>query len=578
MPSEQAPAAGSSADTTAAPMRVMLCWHMHQPEYRNLRSGKISLPWTYLHAIKDYIDMAAHIEAVPGAKAVVNFAPILLEQIQFYVDQLHAFFEGRGTLGDPLLEALGEPVLPTDPTAQLELVKACLRANRERMIDRFPAFHRLADLADHYVEHPEGLIYASSQYLADLLVWYNLSWLGESVRRTDPRVKALEEKAANFTVHDRRELLHLILELMESIVPRYRALADAGQVELIMSPYAHPIVPLLLDMESTHEAMPDAPLPIHTEYPGGPERVRWHLQQGLDVFEQFFGRKPIGLWPSEGGVSQAALEYFVEAGFQWCASGEAVLNHSQKQQDQHCRHRLYRFGGVAIDCVFRDDGLSDLIGFNYSDWHGEDAVANLVGHMEHIAELCKDHKDCLISVILDGENAWEYYPENGFYFLGHLYEALAGHPRLQLTTMSEFLSDCEPEPAEEAHLTAGSWVYGSFSTWIGSADKNHGWDLLVEAKRCYDQQLAAGCLSEDELEAAQQQLAICEGSDWFWWFGDYNPSDSVALFDQLYRVQLANLYHCLKVEAPPTLSHVISRGGGKPSRGGVMRHHDEHHH
>ncbi|MFV8816919.1 glycoside hydrolase [Haliea sp. E17] len=568
----------SEKPETDQPMRVMLCWHMHQPEYRNLRTGTISLPWTYLHAIKDYVDMAAHIEAVPNARAVVNFAPILLEQIQFYVDQLQDFLEGRGALGDPLLAALGEAVLPVEPHAQLELVKACLRANRERMIDRFPAFARLAALADHYVEHPEGLIYASSQFLVDLLVWYNLSWLGESVRRSDPRVAELENKASNFSVHDRRVLLQLMLELMASIVPRYRALAEEGKVELTMSPYAHPIVPLLLDMESAREAMPDAPLPLHTEYPGGPERTRWHLAKGLEVFDKYFGRRPIGLWPSEGGVSQDSLGYFAEAGFRWIASGEGVLNNSHENKDLGCRHRLYRFGDADILCAFRDDGLSDLIGFNYSDWHGEDAVANLVGHMENIAELCRDHKDCMISIILDGENAWEYYPENGYYFLGHLYEALAEHPRLSLTTMQDFLDECEPQPTHEAHLTAGSWVYGSFSTWIGSAEKNHGWDLLVEAKRCFDQQVASGALGPEEVAVAEQQLAICEGSDWFWWFGDYNPADSVSLFDQLYRLQLANLYHALRVEPPGNLAEIISRGGGKPSRGGVMRHHDEHHH
>ncbi|TGD71499.1 glycoside hydrolase [Mangrovimicrobium sediminis] len=562
-----------------APMRVMLCWHMHQPEYRNLRSGKIHLPWTYLHSIKDYVDMAAHIEAVPGARAVVNFAPILLEQIQFYVDQLHQFFDDGGSLGDPLLAALAEPVLPSDRAAQLELVKACLRANRERMIDRFAPFARLAGLAQHYIEHPEGLIYASSQFLADLLVWYHLSWMGESVRREDPRITALEDKGGNYSIHDRRELAHIVLELMESIVPRYRALAEAGKVELIMSPYAHPIVPLLLDMESAREAMPDAPLPLHTEYPGGAERADWHLEHGLKVFERFFGQRPVGLWPSEGGVSQAALAHFADAGFQWIASGEGVLNNSLSQTTDHgCKHRLYRFGDVSLHCVFRDDGLSDLIGFNYSEWHGEDAVANLVGHMEHIAELCKDHKDCLISVILDGENAWEYYPENGYHFLSHLYQKLAEHPRLQLTTMRDFLAECDPEPRPEERLTAGSWVYGSFSTWIGSAEKNRGWDLLVEAKHCYDQVMATGKLPDHDRALAEQQMAICEGSDWFWWFGDYNPSDSVSLFDQLYREQLANLYHCLHVEAPASLAEVISRGGGAHSRGGVMRHHDEQHH
>ncbi len=557
------------------PMKVVLCWHMHQPEYRNMGTGTSQLPWTYLHAVKDYVDMAAHLEAVPRAKAVVNFAPILLEQIEAYIREVKAFLAGRGTINDPLLADLVEPALPGDGELRLELMKKCLQANREHMIERFEPYRRLADLANYYKEHPASLIYASNQFLADLLVWYHLSWLAESARRTDPRIRALQEKGYNYTLHERRDLLQILLELLESVIPRYRALAESGQVELIMSPYAHPIVPLLLDMESAHEAMPDAHLPINTTYPGGRERARWHLQQGLDTFERVFGLRPQGLWPSEGGVSQESLPLFEEAGFTWLASGGSVLNNSHDNTHHGCSHKVYRFGEAGINCIFRDDGLSDLIGFSYSDWHAEDAVANLVGHMEHIADLCPNRSDCLITIILDGENAWEYYPENAWYFLSHLYQTLAENTKLELTTVTDFIRTCEPQPVHEEHLVAGSWVYGTFSTWIGAPEKNRAWDLLVEAKRCFDEQVKEGKLSAEQLRDASRQLAICEGSDWFWWFGDYNPGPTVSQFDQLYRMHLAHLYYLLNVEAPGYLSEVISRGGGQPSRGGVMRPHDQ---
>jgi alpha-amylase/alpha-mannosidase (GH57 family) len=557
------------------PMSVVLCWHMHQPEYRDMRTGTIHLPWTYLHAIKDYVDMAAHLEAVPGARTVVNFAPILLEQIEDYVEQVSAYLEGHGAIRDPILAELAEPALPGDERARLRLMQDCLRANRERMIERFEPYRRLATMAEWYEQHPESLIYASNQFLADLLVWYHLSWLAESTRRQDDRVRQLEDKACNYSVHDRRELLQIILEELRSILPRYRALAESGQVELCMSPYAHPIIPLLLDMNSAREAMPDVPLPVNTEYPGGEERARWHLQQGRETFQRVFGREPVGIWPSEGGMSQAALELFADSGFGWAASGGSVLDNSHDAHSKSCSHRVYRFGDAAIDCIFRDDGLSDLIGFTYSDWHAEDAVANLVVHMENIAELCPDREDCLITIILDGENAWEYYPENGYYFLNHLYQTLDQHPGLELTTFESFIGDSAHQPSREDKLVAGSWVYGTFSTWIGDPEKNRGWELLVEAKRRFDEQVSSGALTADELAAAEVQLAICEGSDWFWWFGDYNPSATVSQFDQLYRMHLANLYQLINVEAPPHLGDVISRGGGRPSRGGVMRHGSE---
>jgi alpha-amylase/alpha-mannosidase (GH57 family) len=556
-------------------MNVVLMWHMHQPEYRDLRSGTVHLPWTYLHAIKDYVDMAAHLEAVPKARAVVNFSPILLEQLEDYILQITRYFQGYGAIRDPILACLAEPALPGNQQTRLRLVKDCLRANREHMISRFEPFQRLATMADWYEEHPQNLIYASNQFLADLLVWYHISWMAESLQRDDKRIESLRDKATNFTLHDRRELLQIILEQIQSIVPRYKALAASGQVELCISPYAHPIIPLLLDMESAREAMPDVHLPVNTHYPGGASRAQWHIDSGLETFDRVFGGKPMGMWPSEGGVSQASLTLFAEAGFKWVASGGNVLQNSHDAQGKSCTHHVYRFGDAPIDCVFRDDGLSDLIGFTYSNWHAEDAVANLVGHMENIAKACPDRDNCLITIILDGENAWEYYPENAYHFLHELYTSLSIHPRLRMSTMSEFLTEKSPQPVHEEKLVAGSWVYGTFSTWIGDADKNRAWELLVEAKNTFDEQLAAGKLSADVVAAAEKQLAICEGSDWFWWFGTYNPSGTVAQFDQLYRMQLSNLYLLLNVEAPSYLAEIISRGGGNPSHGGVMRHTDQ---
>jgi len=553
-------------------MNVAFVWHMHQPEYRDLRTGTILLPWTYLHAIKDYVDMAAHLEAIPQARAVVNFTPILLEQIEEYENEISAYLQGQGAIGDPMLAALVAPALPSQDQARLELIRDCMRTNRDRMINRFEPYKQLASMADLYEAHPHTLIYASNQFLADLLVWFHISWMAESVQRSDVRIARLREKAANFTLHDRRELLQIILELLQSIVPRYSALVDRGQVELSMSPYAHPIVPLLLDMESAREALPDIILPSERQYPGGAERAQWHIQQGLATFERIFDLRPKGMWPSEGGVSQQSLELFAENGFGWVATGENVLRNSHDVNSKSCRHEIYRFGDADIDCFFRDDGLSDLIGFSYSDWKTEDAVGNFIGHLETIADACQDSDNCLITVILDGENAWEYYPENGYHFLNKLYTDIANHPSLQMTTIEQFQLQNSPQPEHEKKLVAGSWVYGTFSTWIGDPDKNRGWDLLIAAKRCFDKQVSAGKLTAEELDAAQKQLAICEGSDWFWWFGDYNPAATVGQFEQLYRHHLANLYCLLKVEAPPGLSEVISVGGTVSDHGGVMRH------
>ena len=559
--------------SVSPPLKVVLCWHMHQPHYFDRESGQYQLPWTYLHAIKDYVDMAAIIEATPGAKAVVNFAPTLLEQIDDYAHQVRAYLDEGEPLKDPLLAALVTTAMPADAEHRLSLVKACLRANEKHLINRYPQFRILADLAHCMQEQPAAAHYIGSQYLADLLVWYHLAWLGETVRRENVQVQALMEKASGYSQQDRRKLLEIIAGLLEGVIGQYKRLADEGKVELSVTPYAHPIVPLLLDLKSTHEALPDAHLPILAQYPGGEERVRWHIEEGRRVFERYFDYSPMGCWPSEGSISTEALRVFAEAGFTWVASGENVLRNSLHRSgmgDIGCIHRPYKVSGTDIACFFRDDGLSDSIGFTYADWYGDDAVLNLVHHLENIARACKHEENRVVSIIMDGENAWEYYPENGFHFLTWLYQRLAQHPSLELTTFSECIEQ-GIKTTELPHLVAGSWVYGTFSTWIGDSDKNHAWDLLGAAKQAFDQSVSSGRLSGDKLRTAERQLAICEGSDWFWWFGDYNPADSVRDFERLFRLQLAELYRLIGVAVPDQLSQVISHGGGAPATGGVMR-------
>jgi len=558
-----------------ARLDVVLCWHMHQPDYREPGGGEYVLPWTYLHAIKDYTDMAAHLEAVPQARAVVNFVPILLEQIAEYAQQVRAYLSEGGSIRDPLLAALAAPALPTDPADRLKIIESCLRVNRERVINRYPAYRRLAEMGGWLENHVEAVCYLSDRFLGDLLVWYHLGWLGETIHRGDVRAKRLVSKGHDYTLHDRYQLLELIGEQLGGVIDRYRRLAEDKRVELSFTPYAHPIVPLLLDLKSAREAEPELPMPMLAAYPGGRERAAWHITEGLRVFEEHFGMRPAGCWPSEGGVSTAALDLLAEHGIVWAATGEGVLGNSLRaagklpdDEGKDWLYTPYRVGKRGCSCFFRDDGLSDLIGFTYSDWHADDAVADLVTHLERIADTGDAR---VVSIILDGENAWEHYPENGYYFLSGLYKHLAEHPRLRLTTFSECLQRADEQAPALPRVVAGSWVYGSFTTWIGDRDKNRAWDLLGAAKTAYDRVLAAGGLTPERRAALDRQLAVCEGSDWFWWFGDYNPADTVSDFERLYRAQLAGLYRLLGEEPPAELAEVLSHGGGAPAHGGAMR-------
>ncbi|HEY8941766.1 MAG TPA: glycoside hydrolase family 57 protein, partial [Cellvibrio sp.] len=549
--------------------KVVFLWHMHQPDYRDIMTGEYYFPWTYLHAIKDYVDMAAHIEAQPAAKAVVNFAPILLEQLDDYAQQIAAHLAHGDKIKDAVLASLVEPNLPLPGSmAFVDLAQKYLRANRERMIERFPVYRELADLVQSFKDKPFVSRYLNEQFLIDLGVWYHLSWLAEIPRRSDDRIQRLQVKERGFTLEERRELLGIIGELVASIGPRYKKLADDGQIELCMSPYAHPIIPLLIDLNSAKEAMPNVALPAATCYPDGRNRAKWHLNEGIKTFENYFGKRPRGCWASEGSLSDDTLKLLHEAKFDWAATGDSVLHNSLRAIENHTiatelkttqqsLHRAYEFASVKINTFFRDDGLSDLIGFKYSTWHSDDAIGDLVNHMVNIANTAKDTKNTVISVIMDGENAWEYFPENAFHFLHSLYERLTTHPLLELSTYSEILDQQKPEPLRLPHLVAGSWVYGTFSTWIGDKDKNRGWDMLCDAKQQVDQALKKRSFSAEQLAQIEKQLALCEGSDWFWWFGDYNPAQSVSDFEYLFRRHLMNLYALIETPAPSYLNQVI---------------------
>ncbi|MCK5870139.1 glycoside hydrolase [Methylococcaceae bacterium CS1] len=552
-------------------IKLVLCWHMHQPEYRDRQTGEFQLPWTYLHVIKDYVDMVAHLENEPDAKAVVNFAPILLEQIEDYAKQLNCYLHDGVEIKDTLLSALVMPAYPLDAEERLELINNCLRANRERQIDRYPAFSHLVHMAEWVQGHGDAPKYINCQFIADMLVWYHLIWMGETVKLSDARIQRLIAKGSNYTLHERIEIVEVIEELLSKVILRYKTLAQAGRIELSVTPYAHPILPLMLDIKSAHEAMPDAPLPVLDSYPGGKERVNWHIEQGIATFKRFFDFTPQGCWPSEGAVSEATLKVIGEAGFTWAATGGQVLLNSFSISDtDHSSeiHHPFQVDGTDIPCFFRDDGLSDLIGFNYSKWHADDAVNDMIQHLENIAE--HEAEGSVVSIIMDGENAWEYFPDNGYHFLSAFYKGLAEHPDIELTTFSECLAQkVEIKPLDK--LMAGSWVYGTFSTWIGDIDKNRAWDMLGDAKNCFDKVLQRGRLSKSQLKEAELQLAVCEGSDWFWWFGDYNPGEAVSSFEKQFRLNLSNLYCLLGEEPPAYLSLSFTQGSGDPAMGGTMR-------
>jgi alpha-amylase/alpha-mannosidase (GH57 family) len=546
---------------------IAFLWHMHQPDYRHPASGEFMLPWVFLHSIKDYTDMAAHLERHPAVRCTVNFVPVLLEQIEDYVDQF-----ASGQWRDPLLRMVSAPentlLSATDRSWLLDMAFRC---HAPTMLEPFAPYRHLRDIFNVLRGlDGDGTRYLSERYLNDLATWYLLAWCGESLRRSSPVIARLMAKGDDFSAAERRQLMDELGAALAGLIPRYRALAERGQIELSCTPNTHPLAPLLLDFGSASEAWPECPLPAAPGYPGGRSRVESHLQMAQASHTRRFGKPSPGLWPAEGALSSAFLKQIAEAGFTWTASSHGVLKHSAGNQAQT------NIAWQAPDDIpgdltlfFRNEKLSDLIGFEYAKWHGRDAAQHFLNELE---ALDADDPDNLIPIFLDGENAWEYYPYNAWFFFSDLYDALETHPELRTVTLSEAAVSQHDRRQRLPRLTAGSWVFGTLSTWIGNPEKNRAWEMLCEVKQCADRALDSGRLSPPESTEVLHRLANCESSDWFWWLGDYNSPESVACFDRLFRENLKALYQLLKLPPPASLDQPISKGiGSEAEGGGTMR-------
>ena len=540
----------------AAPLDIAIMWHMHQPCYKDPVKGEYTLPWTCLHGVKDYYDMAAIVAETPGAKAVFNLAPSLLEQIEEYAS---------GRARDPFL--LRGQMAPAEMGEEdrLFLLENFFSANRQRMIEPYKRYLELLMMAgDGQAGLAERVRHFRDQDLLDLQVWFFLAWTGEVGRRRYPVLQGLIEKGRNFTAADKALLFETHRAILQGIIPLYRELQDAGKAELAVSPYFHPILPLLCDLGSARAAMPRIALPAMPFR--HPEDARSQVRQGIRLFREKFGASPAGMWPSEGAVSDEALAVIAECGLGWTATDEEVLSRSlgglgPGREALYQPHLFLTGAGRDITLFFRDHALSDLIGFTYSQWHAERAVSDFVSRLQEIRRRSPGCR--VVPVILDGENAWEYYPDNGYHFLTRLYGAIAVTPGLQLATFSEVL-DRTPAIRRLHHIHPGSWINANYGIWVGHPEENAAWELLARAREAAvaaNPQVAAmlgqgdvsSTAGDDTARLICKSLHAAEGSDWFWWYGDDHFSAHSDRFDRLFRNHLMNVYRLLRLDIPRAL-------------------------
>lgn len=541
------------------PLYVSFLWHMHQPFYKDPVRGEYVLPWAYLHAVKDYYDMPAIVDAVEGAKVVFNLVPSLLEQILDYA---------QGKAVDPFLARARRSPAELDAADRLFILENFFSANRRRMIEPHPRYRELFARAGEGAPGAAALRLDSfsDQDLLDLQVWFYLTWTGEAARRRFPVFRELIRKGGSFTQEDKDLLFEAQRELISQVIPLYKKLHQEGKVELSVTPYFHPILPLLCDSGIARVALPKAKLPsIPFCYP---EDARAQLLHAIASFERLFGFPPTGIWPSEGSVSDEALGIMAQTGLSWTASDEWVLAHTLPgglAREREPLYHPYTFSedGREIALFFRDQGLSDLIGFSYSQWETERAVADFVGRVKEVRQRSRQAQ--VVPVILDGENAWEHYQDNGFPFLSRLYAALAQTTGVKLATFSEVLRHSGERRVLE-HVHPGSWINADYGIWIGKPEENLGWEYIAKARAAAVQKspavatlLAGGESGDEAARQACMALYAAQGSDWFWWYGDDHFSPHAGRFDLLFRSHLMSVYQLLALEVPDELHRPIKK-------------------
>ena len=536
---------------------LMLLWHMHQPFYKDLAEDVYTMPWVRLHALKDYYGMVAILRDFPNVHITFNMVPSLVLQLEDYA---------RDVAHEEAYDLAFKAVADFSQEERERLLHFAFQVNRDNLLNRSPRFRELYEKAKPWERGTAMAAMFTPEDLLDLQVLSQLAWFDEIYLGNDQEIRRLVARQSGYREEHKRILRKKEIELVQATLQEYRQAEERGQIEISASPFYHPILPLLCDSDVAGESSPGIRLPQRRFR--HPEDARAQLRLAADYHTRVFGRRPRGLWPSEGSVSDEMLRMAAEEGFQWAATDEGVLGrtiqigfHRYGEGVVSGAHELYRphrfvADGHEIQIFFRDHELSDLIGFVYSRLDPHAAAADLHRRI-HAARRNIGDRPASVSIILDGENAWEFYPGNGREFLKSFYGRLSGDPNLKAVTASEAMNVTEPGLLR--HVVPGSWINANFDVWIGAEEDNRAWVLLKDARDFFARNSAKSDLKPEEVTLAQQELWVAEGSDWNWWYGPEHSTANDEEFDLLYRKHLSNIYRLLGGSPPDELAVPIKR-------------------
>ncbi len=527
-------------------VRAVFLWHLHQPEYRDPQTGQPILPWVRQHASRAYTDMAAALERYPQVKAVANWAPSLLSQLEAYVS-------GTQDADEQLARKPAEALTPEE---RAHVLREGFSADWNVWVRPVARYSELLDKRGtdlRQIDLLERQAAFTAQELRDLQVQFVLAWMGFTARREEPRISELVAKERGYTEEEKIAAVDAQRRIASRIVPRWRELAERGQVEITCSPFYHPILPLIVDSDSARRAMPAASLPPRFSHP---QDAREQVLRGIERARVEFGQAPHGMWPSEGSVSPEVIDLLAACGVRWCATDQGILERSELElgsalPDGYPAHYHPYLAGAdhAVTVLFRDRELSDRIGFRYAKSDPREAAQDL------ISRIADTEPEALVTLALDGENPWEHYPSSGEGFLEALYQGLSGGEVRTVLPRDELRE--RPARTRIALLHSGSWIDSNFRIWIGHPEDNAAWTLLGEARAALAEAEEKGELPRQQLEEARGHLFVAEGSDWFWWYGDDFTTENAPEFDALFRRRVAQAWRALGLPPPERLGRPI---------------------
>ncbi|MGC8943892.1 MAG: glycoside hydrolase family 57 protein [Caldisericia bacterium] len=488
---------------------VSFFWHFHQPYYKDTIDNIYIFPYTKIHLLKNYYMMAKIVEQ-NKIKVNFNFTPILLEEINDY-------------------EKNNYKCLITEYS---KLNRDFLIENKKNIVKKLLSFLSINSI-NKYERLKELSLKNLNDYnlsdILDLITLFNLSLIPNFEK--DERIEKIEQKGGNYNDEDRFYILEKQNEIIKKVLPLYKELFNQNLIEITTSPFSHPIIPLIIDTEIARRCGENN---LPKERFSHPEDIYEQIKIGKDIFIRNFEKEPLGIWPSEGGVSDEVIDIFLNNNFKYFATDEDILFKTLKTNIRENIYKPYyiKRNNNKISVIFRDKTISDLIGFKYSSMNEHDAVNDFISRVNLIKENLK--KDGLLIVLLDGENPWEFYKNNGYDFLNLLYTSISKENGVILSTINEILDSIESQEID--HIDCGSWVNGDFKTWIGDEEDNLSWDYLKKIRDDFD------TLNEEKKEEVKKLLFVLEGSDWNWWYGKSYGDNIKKDFDYLYRRHMLSFY------------------------------------